>query len=762
MAKKSSYVRLLRFAVLVALSVSANACFIDSAARKERHFENGNRYFQEGRFEEASIEFRSAVQIDPKYGPARAKLAETFERLGNTANAFREFTRAADVLPNDASVQLKVGHYLLAAGQMQQALARADAALKLVPDSVEAHILRGNALAGQNDFDKAMREIEEAIRLDPARGASYTQLGFAEFARGRHTEAEAALKKAVALSPDAIDPRLALANFFISTGRVQDAEGMFHSAWTLNPRHEGANRAMAASALASGKIAEAENHLKTLAEISPKHSSQFPLTDYYVATGRATEAIERLRQLELAHPDAADVKERLARAFGAAGDMRKAEALIDALLKSDPRNGSAQLFKGQLLAEAGRQLEALGHLQHAAEAEPSSIAARFALGKLYAAQGDFARAEQTYREVLTLNPRAGAAHAELAHVQLLGGSARAALQTAESAADKLPESLTVRVALIRGLLAAGNLNRAESEIATLLAQHPNLAAAHVQHAVLAAERKDVSGARAAFGQAMRLDPQSLEAFAGMLMLDIKARDFASAKTRLGHRLASGKPTPELLLLAGRTYAAANDLKAAEDVLQQAIAAQPNHVSAYGTLAQVYLVQNEVDHARQQFDRLAERQKNPSTALTMAGTILQMQGQHGEARKRFERALAVDPRAGVAANNLAWIAAESGELDKALQLAHTAATVMADVPAILDTLGWIYYKKNLPALAIPPLARSVVKDPNNSLYHYHLGLAQIQGGDSPSGRKSLERALELQSTFSGADDARRILAGLDRT
>ena len=56
---------------------------------------------------------------------------------------------------------------------------------------------------------------------------------------------------------------------------------------------------------------------------------------------------------------------------------------------------------------------------------------------------------------------------------------------------------------------------------------------------------------------------------------------------------------------------------------------------------------------------------------MVGMIQEARGDHDGARAQYERVLALDPHAGVAANNLAWIYAESGRLDEALKLATIA-------------------------------------------------------------------------------------------
>jgi Flp pilus assembly protein TadD len=123
-------------------------------------------------------------------------------------------------------------------------------------------------------------------------------------------------------------------------------------------------------------------------------------------------------------------------------------------------------------------------------------------------------------------------------------------------------------------------------------------------------------------------------------------------------------------------------------------------------------------------------------------------------------MALDPRAAVAANNLAWIHAESGaNLDVALQLAQTAKASLPDSPQVDDTLGWIYYKKDLVSQALPPLRAAIGKDAQNPDYHYHLGMALVKSGDVIGGRQSIEKALQLNPNFSAAADARNALATL---
>ena len=121
---------------------------------------------------------------------------------------------------------------------------------------------------------------------------------------------------------------------------------------------------------------------------------------------------------------------------------------------------------------------------------------------------------------------------------------------------------------------------------------------------------------------------------------------------------------------------------------------------------------------------------------------------------------MEPRAPIAANNLAWIYAEKGEnLEAALQYAQTAQKALPAVAAVQDTLGWVYYKMGVPDRAVAALTESVSREPRNPMYHYHLGLAHRLAGDAPRAQQALERALSLSSSFAASADARRVLAEL---
>lgn len=141
---------------------------------------------------------------------------------------------------------------------------------------------------------------------------------------------------------------------------------------------------------------------------------------------------------------------------------------------------------------------------------------------------------------------------------------------------------------------------------------------------------------------------------------------------------------------------------------------------------------------------------------MAAMLVESQKNVPEAKKRYAEILARNPRAAVAANNLAWLYAEEGNLDEALKLAEVAAEMLPDRAEVQDTLGWVYYRKNLSALAIAPFEQSIAKDASNPIYHYHLALALSKNGDTAKARRAAESALRLKPDYA---EARQLLDSL---
>jgi tetratricopeptide (TPR) repeat protein len=275
--------------------------------------------------------------------------------------------------------------------------------------------------------------------------------------------------------------------------------------------------------------------------------------------------------------------------------------------------------------------------------------------------------------------------------------------------------------------------------------------------VLSGARGNEADARSHFERALELDPKSVEAVRGLVAIDVAARRPTDARVRVEARLAQDPRNSATLMLAAQTFAVTGELSRAEGYLRQLLAIDASHLEAYSGLAEIYVKQGRLEAALTEFDELARRQPRPVAALTFAGTILQGQGKNEQARDRFARALELDPDAAVAANNLAWLYAESGDrLDFALELAQRAKAKLPKSHEVDDTLGFVHYKRNAPAEAIPHFERSVAAAPGNPVYQYHLGLARAKAGDAAGARAAFDRAITLKPGYADAVSARQTL------
>jgi tetratricopeptide (TPR) repeat protein len=273
-------------------------------------------------------------------------------------------------------------------------------------------------------------------------------------------------------------------------------------------------------------------------------------------------------------------------------------------------------------------------------------------------------------------------------------------------------------------------------------------------------KNDTKQARTAFEGALAKDPSLLDAITGQVAVDLQEKNSAQARAHVEAAVARSPRNDAIQVLAAQTYMAIGDSPAAEQALKQALALNPKSLQVYGLLAQLYMSERRIGDAAAEYVKLAAERPQDATVQTTTAFLLYVQNKQSEARAYYQKALQADPRAVVAANNMAWMYAESGEnLDVALNLAQTAKQQLPDSPEINDTLGWVNYKKGLYTLAVGPLQEAVKKDPTNPTYHLHLGLALAGTGDKVKSRQSLERALTLKLSPADAATAQKALATL---
>ncbi len=103
---------------LVVCGMAASACSRDVEKAKREYVERGDRYLNDQNTDAAIIEYRNAIQQDPRFGEAYRKLAAAYLSRGEGAEALRAAVTAATLMPDDIDAQVDAGGLLLLAGSL--------------------------------------------------------------------------------------------------------------------------------------------------------------------------------------------------------------------------------------------------------------------------------------------------------------------------------------------------------------------------------------------------------------------------------------------------------------------------------------------------------------------------------------------------------------------------------------------------------------------------------------------------------------------
>src|SRR5262249_37781405 len=161
---------------------------------------------------------------------------------------------------------------------------------------------------------------------------------------------------------------------------------------------------------------------------------------------------------------------------------------------------------------------------------------------------------------------------------------KAAEDASNDALRQQPQSGVAHLVHAIALTRQGKSGPAESELSAL--SKVNQASPDVQAALgqLYLSKRDLQGARVAYGRAFEVNPASLDAIAGLVQTDLLQHKPADARARVEARLQKDPDNPGLLSLAGKTYVAAGDADKAEKAFRKILEKDPNALDAYGNLA----------------------------------------------------------------------------------------------------------------------------------------------------------------------------------
>jgi Tfp pilus assembly protein PilF len=252
----------------------------------------------------------------------------------------------------------------LAVEKWEEVVRWADALVQRRPDYYPALLWRGRGWEGMKQTANARADYEQLFARHPEVDEARLRLADLLQRLGWPTEAAGHFEAVQARQPENADVLLGLARCRYDLHDRAEAERLLDRLLALWPGHVAGLTERGRLALHGGRAAEAEHWLCRAVEAAPKDRDANHLLAVCLRNqGRAAEAepyLARVRQLE--------------------SDVARAEWLAERVRQA-PNDAALRCEIGMLLLRAGRDVQGVGWLRTALEADPGHAASRLALAE---------------------------------------------------------------------------------------------------------------------------------------------------------------------------------------------------------------------------------------------------------------------------------------------------------------------------------------------------------------------------------------------
>ncbi len=477
------------------------------------YLQHGNELFNARKFEEASLNYRKAIQKNPRFGEAfyRLGLAETRNHL--PLNGVADLRRARQLMPGDDQVLVALGELTIATYTLDPRHPKDihDEAAKLVeqlhaknPNGFDANRLKG-ALAL---LDRKPAEAVEYLRhADGAKpGDPETELGLAQalLETGQEAQGTELARSLIGRNETYGKAYDLLSNYYRNSGKPQDAEQVLKLKVSNNP-DRGEYILQLAAFYASQ---EPELVGPTLQRLIDRPSA-FPdarlaIGNFYSSLGKPDEALRQYEEGLRANPkDTTPYRRSMIQILSAQRKWTDAYEQADLLLKEHPEDQQAKLVRASLWLNEGKPENldrAISELRAQLAGKPADPAAlHFQLGSALQRKGDRNGAQREWM-VAAQKPGYVPPRVELAQMLRDDGKTEDALKLSEEVMKLTPGDVQVRLLRATCLTAAGKYDEARSELTQLSTANPKWTAPRYQLAVIDMYEKKYAEAEAAFRQ----------------------------------------------------------------------------------------------------------------------------------------------------------------------------------------------------------------------------------------------------------------------
>lgn len=277
-------------------------------------------------------------------------------------------------------------------------------------DDTPPEIAQAEDAIQKNDFTGAETLLKKAIDKDPKNYQAWFDLGFVLNRLGRVEDSIHAYRQSVAAKPEVFETNLNLGLMLVRFNSPE-AERYLRAATGLKPTdhvEEGQARAWLALAhlLENTKPEDALAAYRKASELTPKDPEPHLSAGLLQERQKEFSAAEaEYKQVLAVDPHSTEVAIGLTNLYMKSGRLGEAEPLLRRLATERPDDAGIHLQLGRVLAAQSKKDDAITEIQTALKLAPADSDAQRELADLYSSAGKNDLAENTYRALVTTQPK---------------------------------------------------------------------------------------------------------------------------------------------------------------------------------------------------------------------------------------------------------------------------------------------------------------------------------------------------------------------
>ena len=737
----------------------------------------GNRYHDKKKYTEASILYQKAIGKDKTNAEAYYREGLNLMDQGNYLDAAKFLRRAVDLKPTNIDAESRLGQIYLTAYSSNPKRFKSllpdvrdldDKILKQQPNSFDGLKLQGLLFLVDGNKEKAIDAFSKGNQIRPYSRDLVTWYAEALMASQRPQEAEKLVRDTIGH-----DPKWGAGYdfLFLMYSRANDraqAEAVLRERLQKDPASPVAVQNLSNYLAANNRFDEAEATMKRVLD----DKKDFPaahemLGDFYFRNRKLDQALTQYQAgLGEGSKDATKYQQRIVNIYESTGRRPEALALAKTLAEKDPKNASVNEMYGALLlqnatpANGAKSVDALKGL---VQKNSDDAALHMELARAYFGNNEMEKAlnesQQAMQQETKHNPPRPAVliPARLISARIFEdrGQHDKATEQANVVLQSQPRNPDARLVKDRALIGMGQAADAQPDLEALIQEVPRMNDAWLEMGNLFMAQKLYDKAAVDFDHVWKSDPPDARGYIGLQT--VKLAQGKSAEAIQGMQGLVQKNPKSLALryqlagfeaLAGGE-AARTDPARAKQLIQQASDDYKEILKTTANSADVWLrlgvLQRELGQTQAalgSFEQAGNADGRNSAAFLNQGLLYEALGKKKEAGDAYNRVLGIDPENALALNNLAFLNAENGDnLDQAMTLAVRAKKKVPDSPDISDTLGYVYYKRNLNTEALSIFRQVVQDNPQNPTFHFHLAMALLKQGDRQGAKDEAQKAMK---------------------